>query len=90
MEFPKGLGNSHFDDIWRLKSIDDKIKFCRYFFTGCIFVDEKKIVCGNKTMFCDVFGTTKMEGELFFKAIDQRAVGFERDRHCKTLFDTIE
>ena len=41
-------------------------------------------------MFCDVFGTTKMEGELFFKAIDQRAVGFERDRHCKTLFDTIE
>ena len=48
VEFSKDLQNHHFDDVWRMKSIEDQIKFCRYLFTGCIFVDEKKIVCGTK------------------------------------------
>ena len=89
IEFSKGLKNSHFDDVWRMKSIEDQIKFCRYLFTGCIFVDEKKIVCGNKTMFANVCGTTKMVCELFFKAIDLNAAGIERHRRYTTLFDTI-
>ena len=89
MEFSKGLRNVHFDDIWRMKSIEDQIGFCRYLFTGCIFVDEKKIVCGNKTMFANLNGTTKIGEELFFKAIDLNAVGFKRNRHSDSLYDTI-
>ena len=89
MEFSKGLRNTHFDDVWRMKTEMDRIKFCRYLFTGSIFVDEKKTVCGNKTMFADVCGTTKMEEELFFKVIDLTADGFARDRHAMSLFDTI-
>ena len=88
-EFSKGLRNSSFDEVWRVKSKEDQIKFCRYLFNGCIFVDEKNIVCGNKTMFADVCGTTKMEEEFFFKAIDLTASGFERDRHSDSLFDTV-
>ena len=72
-----------------MKSIEDQIEFCRYLFTGCIFVDEKNIVCGNKTMFADVCGTTKMVCELVFKVIDLTFSGFDRDRHSESLFETI-
>ena len=89
MEFSKSLENSDFDDVWRLRFETDRVQFCRYLFNGCIFVDDEKIVCGNKTMFSDVCGREKMPRELFFKAIDLTAVGFERDRHVKSLFDTI-
>ena len=89
IEFSKGLRNCNFDDVYRMKNGQDRVKFCRYLFTGAIFVDEKEIVCGNKTMFADVCGTTKIEGELFFKAIDLTATGFQKDRHANLLYDTI-
>ena len=38
---------------FQMKSMEDQIKVCRYLFTGCIFVDENKIICGNKTMYAD-------------------------------------
>ena len=40
-------------------------------------------------MFADVCGTTKIDEELFFKAIDLTSNGFERDRHSESLFETI-
>ena len=89
-EYKAGLISSDFNDIWHLKTKVDRVKFCRYLFTGCIFVDEKKIVCGNKTMFADVCGTTKEPGELFFKAIDLTANGLHQSGHkADSLFDTI-
>ena len=72
-----------------MKEAEDQIKFFRYIFTGSIFVEEKNIVCGNKTIFADVCGTTKMKEEFFFGAIDMNATGFERNRHSNSLFDTI-
>ena len=77
------------NDIWHMKSMMDRVKFLRYIFTGFIFVDEKKIICGNKTMFSDACGTTKTPGELFFKAIDLNANGFNRARKAASLYDTI-
>ena len=87
-EFSKNLQNRNFDDVWRMKNEKDRVKFCRYLFTGAIFVEEKEVVCGNKTMFADVCGTMKAQEELFFKAIDLTAAEFEKDRH-PLLFDTI-
>ena len=86
-EFSKDI--DEFNDIWHMKINIDRVKFFRYLFTGCIFVDEKMIVCGNKTMFADVCGTTKKPGELFFKAIDLSANGFKSGRKTDSLYDNI-
>ena len=77
-QFSKGLRDTHFDDIWRMKFEEDRVKFCRYLFTGCIFVDEKEIVCGNVTMFTTQDGVEKIPEELFFKAIDMQARGLTK------------
>ena len=45
--FSKGLRNALFDDLWQMKYERDRVRFCRYLFTGCIFVDENAVVCGN-------------------------------------------
>ena len=89
-DFSKGLVNPHFDDVWQMKSEKDRVMFCRYLFTGCIFVEEGNIVCGNPTMFSKSNGQSKAAQELFFKAIDLLAVGFKRTiTMSDSLFETI-
>ena len=87
--FPVCHLKSYFDNIWHLKTEMDRLKFCRYLSTGCIFVDEKKIICGNKTMFAEVFGSKWITNELFFKAIDLTANGFSNKQNSASLYDTI-
>ena len=68
----------------------DRVAFCRYLFTRCIFVEETKVVCGNPTMFTTYEGATKLADELFFKAIDLQAIAHERDVPDRpSLFETI-
>ena len=79
-----------FGYVFRMKNETDRVKFCRHLLTGSIFVDEKNIVCGNKTMFANVCGTEKAGGELFFKAIDLNASRFQKkDCFEDLLFKTI-
>ena len=49
---------------------EDQLKFCRYFFTGIIFVDESRVVCGNPTMFTSYQGCTKTPNEIFLRALN--------------------
>jgi len=59
-----------------MKSERDRVMYCRYLFTGCIFVDEFNITCGNPTMFTEFDGQTKMPGESFFRAIDLKVLKY--------------
>ena len=89
-EFSKGLRDIHFDDIWQMKFEVDRVKFCRYLFTGCIFVDEKDAVCGNVTMFSKYEGVQKIPEKLFFKAIDLNARGLSKQKgNLTSLFELI-
>ena len=89
--FSKGLRNALFDDLWQMKYERDRVRFCRYLFTGCIFVDENAVVCGNPTMFTDYEGSTKIGQELFFKAFDLNALNFGQfsSKNQTSLYDTI-
>ena len=88
--FSKGLRNALFDDLWQMKYERDRVRFCRYLFTGCIFVDENSVVCGNPTMFTDYEGSTKIEEELFFKAFDLNAnCGHLSSKNRTLLYDFI-
>ena len=89
--FSKGLRNAMFDDVWQMKYESDRVRFCRYLFTGCIFVDENTVVCGNPTMFTDYEGATKIDGELFFKAFDTKALRSYHfsNQNQNSLYDTI-
>ena len=78
VEFSKGLEDTHFDDVWRMKFEEDRVKFCRYLFTGCIFVKENELVCGNVTMFTKHKDVQKIPAEIFFKAIDMHARGLSK------------
>ena len=92
LEFSKALRNCKFDSIWQMKYERDRVLFCRYLFTGCIFVDEKDIVCGNPTMFTEFEGMSRMPIELFFEAIDLSSSGFRRVFSANSglsLYDTI-
>jgi len=37
--------------LLNLKKENDRVKFTRYLNTGCVFVNEDKVVCGNPTMY---------------------------------------
>ena len=87
--FSEGLRNVMFDDLWQMKFECDRVRFCRYLFTGCIFVDENAVVCGNPTMFTDYEGCTKIGEELFFKAFDLNALNFDHLSDNALLYDTI-
>ena len=94
IEFSKEFKVNSYGDmffyIFQMKNETDRVKFCRYLYTGSIFVDEKNIVCGNKTMFANVCGTENVGEELFFKAIDLTASRFQNeDCFEDLLFDTI-
>ena len=89
-EFSKGLMDHHFDDVWKMKFEYDRVKFCRYLFTGCIFVEENEVVIGNPTMFSSYNGSSKAPEELFFKAIDLTSNQFsKRNRNLNSLYDAI-
>ena len=68
--FSQDLQTSMFDPAWRMKSERDRVMFCRYLFTGCIFVDEFNTTCGNPTMFTEFDGQTRMPNESFFRGVD--------------------
>ena len=88
--FSEGLRNSSFDAVWNMKFEEDRIAFCRYLFTGCIFVEENKIVCGNPTMFTKHDGSSKMKEEAFFKAIKLSDITCGRDISIlSSLYATI-
>lgn len=88
--FSQGLENSSFDDVWTMKFEEDRVAFCRYLFTGCIFAAEDKVVCGNPTMFTKYEGATKLGDEAFFKAIDLHAITYDRDVSIESsLYATI-
>jgi hypothetical protein len=89
--FASDVRNPHFDSIWNLKEKDDRIKFTRYLFTGCIFVDESKITCGNPTMFTEVGGRVKKSQELFFETIGLNSESFNNEMvgSFKSLYDLI-
>jgi len=70
--------------------VKDRVKFSRYLFTGCIFVDEAQTVCGNSTMFTVLDGQEKMTGELFFKAIGLKETEGQKDTFSDNLFELIE
>ena len=90
-DFSKGLRNALFDDLWQMKYEGDRVRFCRYLFTGCIFVDENDVVCGNPTMFTDYEGATKIKEELFFKAFDVNALIIDHysNENQTSLYKTI-
>jgi len=75
-EFSSNLPDSIFHPGWKMKSERDRVMYCRYLFTGCIFVDEFNITCGNPTMFTEFDGQTKMPGESFFRAIDLKVLKY--------------
>ena len=88
--FSEGLRNCSFDAVWNMKFEEDRIAFCRYLFTGCIFVEENKIVCGNPTMFTKHDGSSKMNEESFFKAIELSGIVHGRDISIlSSLYATI-
>ena len=67
--FSAYLINGNFEGVWSLKFKVDRVKFLRYLFTGCIFVEENLIYCGNPTMFSQLNGYTKIpQFENFFKS----------------------
>ena len=88
--FSQGLENSSFDDVWTMKFEEDRVAFCRYLFTGCIFVAEDKLVCGNPTMFTNYEGAVKLKDEAFFKGIDLHAITYGREVSIEpSLYATI-
>ena len=84
-QFPVGLEDADFRDIFGMSLKEDQVKFCRYLFTGIIFADESKVVCGNPTMFTPYQGCTKAPNEAFFKAINITVIK-ERERNFKVMF----
>ena len=69
--FSASLENPEFDGIWSLKHEVDRVKFLRYLFTGCIFVEENSAECGNPTMFAKLNGYIKIpQFECFFKSVN--------------------
>lgn len=72
-DFSAHLENSNFDGIWSMKFEGDRVKFLRYLFTGCIFLEESLACCGNPTMFSQLNGYRKIyQFEDFFKSLDLR------------------
>ena len=68
-DFSAYLVNSNFEGVWSLKFKADRVKFLRYLFTGCIFVEENLTYCGNPTMFSQLNGYTKIpQFENFFQS----------------------
>ena len=54
-----------------MKFENDRVKFLRYLFTGCIFLEEISACCGNPTMFSQLNGCKKIyQFEDFFKSLD--------------------
>ena len=69
--FSTNLQNLEFDGIWSLKYEVDRIKFLRYLFTGCLFMDVDSAECGNPTMYSKLNGYRKtLQFENFFKSVN--------------------
>ena len=87
--FSANLQNSEFDGIWSLKYEVDRIKFLRYLFTGCLFMEEDSAECGNPTMYSKLNGYTKtVQFENFFKSVNLLSKHLMKPRK-KYLFDEI-
>ena len=71
LEFSACLESANFEGVWSMKLEIDRIKFLRYLFNGCIFVEESSAHCGNPTMFSELNGYIKIiQFENFFRSFN--------------------
>ena len=88
-EFSPCLESPNFEGIWSMKFKIDRIKFLRYLFNGCIFVEENSAHCGNPTMFSQLNGYTKtIQFENFFQSFNLGSKYFKCSQR-NSLFDEI-
>ena len=86
-KFSLGLSSDFFRPILALNKNTDRVKYCRYLMTGCLFLEkEGDAVCGNPTMFPSQDSGMSWERsfESFFSSLDTHGVDF---MHCPSLID---
>ena len=87
--FSVSLENPEFDGIWSLKHEVDRVKFLRYLFTGCIFVEQNSAEGGNPTMFAKINGYIKIpQFESFFKSVNLWSIHLSKPRK-NSLYEEI-
>lgn len=88
-EFSAFLESANFEGVWSMKFKIDRIKFLRYLFNGCIFVEESSVHCGNPTMFSQLNGHTKIiQFENFFRSFNLESKYLKHPQR-NSLFDEI-
>lgn len=87
--FSVSLESPEFDGIWSLKHEVDRVKFLRYLFTGCIFLEENSAECGNPTMFAKINGYIKTtQFECYFKSVNLWSLHLSKPRK-NSLYEEI-
>lgn len=87
--FSANLTNSNFCGVWSMNSETDRVRFLRYLFTGCIFVDEDLVKSGNPTMFTQLNGLRKnIAFENFFKSVNLKSTHLSKAKK-NSLFEEI-
>ena len=72
-----------------MKNETDRVRFLRYLFTGCIFVDEDLVKSGNPTMFTQLNGFRKnIDFENFFESVRLQSNHFSNPQK-NSLFEEI-
>ena len=87
-KFSLGLSSDFFRPILALNKNIDRVKYCRYLMTGCLFLEkEDDTVCGNPTIFPssqDSVMSWERNFESFFSSLDTHGVDF---MHCHSLIN---
>ena len=87
--FSANLTNSNFCGVWSMNSETDRVRFLRYLFTGCVFVDEDLVKSGNPTMFTQLNGLRKnIAFENFFKSVNLKSTHLSKAKK-NSLFEEI-
>lgn len=87
--FSANLSNANFCGVWSMKNETDRVRFLRYLFTGCIFVDEDLVKSGNPTMFTQLNGFRKnIDFENFFESVRLQSNHFSNPQK-NSLFEEI-
>lgn len=87
--FSANLSNANFCGVWSMKNETDRVRFLRYLFTGCIFVDEDLVKSGNPTMFTQLNGLRKnIAFENFFKSVNLKSTHLSKAKK-NSLFEEI-
>jgi len=91
--FGAGRRPKHFVTLRNFKVAEDCVKYARYLYTGCLFMDDqgKEAVCGNATMFPASFEDwERMPGlDDFFNCIGMDQVARQAGPQHASLIDLI-